>query len=258
MNQTKPTISSIEPIDEADVDAGQRERMRTGVFVSDLHLFSPRSIADHTKHKLAEFKSESCCVVLGGDIFDFRWSAVGNHDQTLRAATDWLESLLERTRDAQVVYLPGNHDCHPEFLDRLNSLAKDCSRFAWRSHHFQLNSNLFLHGDILDAGSYGDLSRYRSKFHHRQPKGRVAQRCYDLAVAMRVHKAIPTVRHRPQLTCQRLHSALASLNLDSGDSVKRVYFGHTHVSISGLKLNGIEYFNPGAGLRHMQLQPLEF
>jgi UDP-2,3-diacylglucosamine hydrolase len=203
-------------------------------------------------------------IVLGGDVFDFRWSTFRSHSQTLGAALDWLERLLEQTPYSQLTFLPGNHDCHPDFLDRLSLLAERDPRFAWYPHHVQLGNCLFLHGDILDALPRGQraqhelLAQYRSRFHHTQPQPQLAQRTYDLAVEMRIHKIVPLVRHQRFATCSRLWGYIQDLDLASEHPIEKVFFGHTHVPIHGLEVDQVRFFNPGAALRHMQACIHEF
>ncbi|QDV28087.1 Calcineurin-like phosphoesterase superfamily domain protein [Aureliella helgolandensis] len=230
-----------------------------GLFVSDLHLLSPRSACPHIETELADYAGAHKCIVLGGDIFDFRWSDRGGHDQTLEATSRWLQDLQLATENTDIIYLPGNHDCHPDFLEQLEKLSQQSKNFSWQPHHLQLGNNLFFHGDILDAGnSLEDLQRYRRQFHHVKPQSQWAHRSYDTAVGLRVHKLVPRILHQPMRTCQRLQNAIDRLNLDDAKAVRNVFFGHTHVPIEGLKLNGRSFYNPGAGMKHMQLQPHEF
>ncbi len=225
--------------------------VRNGVFVADLHLLSPRSIGQEAMVDLSRLSQDRDCIVLGGDIFDFRWSTQGGHTATLVAARNWLEQLLDRTPETQIVYLPGNHDCHPDFLQVLETLSLAVDRFRWAEHFVQIADCLFLHGDVLDAGSVARLGSYRQKFHHELPQSALAHRSYDMAVSMRIHKLVPFLRHKPARTCQRLLSTLNDLQLTSPISPRRIYFGHTHVPIHGLKVEQVEFFNPGASLRHM-------
>ncbi len=225
--------------------------VRQGLFVSDLHLFSPRSAGDKLVAELAEIGGPYDCLVLGGDIFDFRWSRHGSHVATLDAAERWLLDLRKGTPAVPVVFLPGNHDCHPEFLAILESLAAKDPQFFWADHHAQIGDCLFLHGDVLDAGGLRALEGYRRRFHHETPQSVIAHRSYDVAVEMRMHKLIPKLRHKPQRTCQRLLDVMPDLILPSRQLVQQVYFGHTHVPIHGLEIGGIRFFNPGAALRHM-------
>ncbi len=233
--------------------------LRGGTFISDLHLFCPRSVSVETHEQLAQFQDESECIVLGGDIFDFRWSTHDSHDASLAAAREWLEELLSVTGESKIVFLPGNHDCVPEFLEDLELLAAEQPRFSWHNHHVQINDCLFLHGDVLDAGpSLDRLAVYRSKFHHAELKSRLSQRSYDVAVAMRIHKLIPNLIRLPRRTCKELLSTLRKMDLVDSDSVQRIYFGHTHVAIDGIEVDGIKFFNPGGSLRHLKTHDHQF
>ena len=224
--------------------------VRSGIFVSDLHLFSPRSVASAAEQAIFTPGDATRCIVLGGDIFDFRWSTQGSHQDTLDATRRWLISLVETTESSPVVYLPGNHDCHPEFLEVLEQIARTHELFSWSPHHLILGDCLFLHGDVLDAGGIDALPVYRRKFHHESPQSPLAHRCYDAAVEMRIHKMVPRIRHQPQRSCTQLLKIIPQIE-ETSSEIRRVYFGHTHVPIDGLEVNDIQFFNPGASLRHM-------
>lgn len=226
--------------------------IHSGLFISDLHLFSPRSNGQNMASIIADRSQESDCIVLGGDIFDFRWSTRGSHDNTLRAANNWLTELLAST-NVPIVYLVGNHDCHPDFLESLQALHSSEPRFTWAEHHLQLGECLFLHGDILDAGSHEGLASYRRKFHHTEPQSELAHRFYDVAVAMRIHRLVPKIRHAPSLTCKRLSELMKELPSVELASIRKVYFGHTHLAIHGIEVGGLQFFNPGAALKHMHV-----
>ena len=244
-------IKHPEQSGRSTLEAASLAAVRKGLFVSDLHLFSPRSVGEKVVTQFSTLSQDCDCLVLGGDIFDFRWSDHGSHLATLDAARRWLLDLLHVTGEIPIVFLPGNHDSHPEFLAMLDALAAGEPRLTWAAHHLQIADCLFLHGDLLDAGSVSRLEAYRSKFHHESPQSRLAHRSYDLAVSMRIHKLIPRLRHKPLQTCQRLLDAMPELWLPSTVPVQQIYFGHTHVAIHGLEVNGIKFFNPGAALRHM-------
>ncbi len=234
----------------------ESRQVRGGVFVSDLHLFSPRSAADALPAQLAQITASDQCIVLGGDIFDFRWSIRGSHQATLAAAIAWLENLLANTGQAQVRFLPGNHDCHPEFLELLTQFASQHARFGWYEHHFQIGDALFLHGDLLDAR--GNLSKYRTKFHHEHPQTGLKHRLYDVVVGLRLHKLVPLMRHRPALTCRRLRVLIDALPIATSTPFQRVFFGHTHAPIFGYHSQNVRYYNSGAALKHMQSYPQHF
>lgn len=251
------------PMDSNNHDAPPMAASATelthGTFISDLHLFCPRSVSVETHERLSQYQSASECIVLGGDIFDFRWSTYESHDASLAAALDWLQTLISITGESKIVFLPGNHDCVPEFLQELELLASNEPRFLWHNHHVEIGNSLFLHGDILDAGaSLDQLEEYRSKFHHWQPKSQFSQRTYDAAVAMRIHKIVPRLFRPPNKTCRELLSRLRKMNLAESDDIRRIYFGHTHVAINGHQVEGIEFFNPGGSLRHLKTHDHDF
>lgn len=236
-----------------------QDAIRAGVFVSDLHLFSSRSDPSKLPPHATKQRPSDECVVLGGDIFDFKWSQLGGLGSTINIALGWLQELLEKTGDGQIIYLPGNHDCHPEFLKRLEDLSASQARFSMHEHHCQIGDCLFLHGDILDSGiEDGGLSAYRRKFHHIEPKPAVLHRCYDAAVFARVHKVVPSLLHRPNATCTRLLSAVDALEVLDRSLVRKIFFGHTHVAIDGLVVGATTFHNPGAALKHVRFQASEF
>ncbi len=235
------------------------EQLRSGIFVSDLHLFSSRSDADANVDRLSEFQSESQCIVLGGDIFDLRWSRKGGLQPTTDAALAWLHRLLDRTGRSQILYLAGNHDCHPHFAMVMQVLSEECQRFHWIEHALQIGESLFIHGDILHAEpSHGGLSSYRAKHHHQETPHPLLHHAYDLAVSMRLHKAVARLGNSPKSTCARLKSLAKGLKLQHEQPIHRIFFGHTHVSIPGLELGDQTFFNPGAMLKHTKNSPVHF
>ena len=99
----------------------------TGLFLSDLHLFSRRSVGQQRWDQNRTLISAASTIVLGGDMFDFRWSQLGSLDATLDAANLWLENAVALNPRASWVYLLGNHDCHPRLLKLLSTFG---DRFA--------------------------------------------------------------------------------------------------------------------------------
>lgn len=233
--------------------------LRQGVFVSDLHLFSSRSDGDRCLETLERYQQECQCIVLGGDVFDLRWSRLDGLTPTIGAAVDWIEMLLERTGRSRILYLAGNHDCHPDFAAAMSSLASRYERLGWFEHALQIGDALFVHGDILHAGIHMDgLSSYRQKHHDKDAPHPLLHQFYDLAVGLRLHKAVARLSNSPKATCQRLQTLVKQLDTCVEAPVQRVFFGHTHVSIEGLELDNQAFFNPGALLKHTRHQPIEF
>lgn len=231
----------------------------SGLFLSDLHLFSRRSVGQSHWERHRASISSARVVVLGGDIFDLRWSQLGTLRNTLNAAEQWLENAIRLNPSASWIYLLGNHDCHPAVQEMLTALAERHPGFVWSPSVWQVGSNLFLHGDILDARRHrGGLAGYRSMFHEEDPRGPVGNLLYSAVISTRIHGMVPRVRHTRRRTCQQL---LTWLNQEQGsgmDSVRRIYFGHTHVPISGFHFGGYEFFNAGSGIRHLKCLPARF
>lgn len=222
-------------------------------FVSDLHLLSPRSMAQKWMPAIDAACRDSRLIVLGGDIFDLRWATLGGHSASLAASRQWLDAFIANHHHSTIVYVMGNHDSHPGIQDLLEELAQHYPHFSWQAESYQAGDCLFCHGDILDAGSQANLASYRSRFQHERQASRAAHGLYDAAVAMRLHRTLPKLFHRPRATCTRLRQLM-----NPNSDVRRIFFGHTHVPIYELLLDGIAYFNPGAALRHMNFAPIQF
>ncbi len=230
--------------------------VRKGVFVSDLHVFSGRSKGESLPSELQGTYPDSDLLVLGGDIFDFKWSALGESG-TLQAAEKWLLTLLEQWR-GEVVFLAGNHDCLPRFFGILSQISHRCERFTWHRHHLLLGDSVFLHGDVLDAGhDLSKLDSYRDKFHPMSSPSKLSRRAYGAIVAMRIHRMAPKLRHRELQTCQKLLGLLPQL-VNMPSKVRRVFFGHTHVAVAGREFKGVKFYNPGAAVRHITFKPIQF
>jgi UDP-2,3-diacylglucosamine hydrolase len=231
----------------------------TGHFVSDLHLFSRRSSGLERWTQWWSEAEQADVLVLGGDIFDFRWSRLHTFRDTLRAARKWLEELLAEHTHGRVVYLLGNHDCSSDFQEILNDIAQEFTRFSWASEVWQLGDCVFLHGDILDAGTDArDLQSYRAQFEESIPRGKVANALYDIVVGSHIHRVPPRIRHRPKTVCKKLTAYLSQSAGCDLSNVKQVYFGHTHVPMQGYEYNAMRFYNAGSGVRHMGFSPHSF
>jgi UDP-2,3-diacylglucosamine pyrophosphatase LpxH len=230
-----------------------------GLFVSDLHLFSQRSLGKQRWQQCTERICQADMVVLGGDIFDFRWSRAGNLRETLKAAGAWLNEAVQMNPTATWVYLLGNHDCHPEMQLLLDELSQQHACFSWNPFCWIAGDNLFLHGDILDARRHrGGLHGYRSAFHESEPRGRLSNLAYSALVQSRLHKLIPAVRRTRQNCCRQLIRCLENDPRADLTGIRNIYFGHTHHAMSGVRCGHYTVFNAGSGIRHMAFVPAEF
>ena len=231
----------------------------SGCFFADLHLFSPRSVYDCYREGLRTLCKSCDLVVLGGDIFDLRWTSLGSHVRTIEAAQAWIEQFCHDHIHAKIVYLLGNHDSHPDLVQSLLRASSACSNFHWSAEQFRLGDCLFLHGDVLNAGLRADgLTRYRRRFHNEKTQSRMRHGAYDVAVALRLHKYIPHLRHSPQSTCRQLFNAI-SMSVPTGVAhPQRVFFGHTHVRLRAFRYGPMEFNNPGAAIKHIPFSPIKF
>ncbi len=231
----------------------------SGCFFSDLHLFSPRSAFANNEQALHAVCQTSELLVLGGDIFDLRWTSLGSLHRTIEAATDWLLSFSHKHAHAQIVYLLGNHDSHPELVTALDSLTAHQENLIWLPEQMKIGDCFFLHGDILDAQKrpHG-LATYRRKFHGEETKSLAHHRAYDVAVAMRLHKFIPKLRHIPRNTCRQLYQAIVRTCPRDEALPQKVFFGHTHVPMRAFRYGQMEFYNPGASLKHIKFTPIKF
>jgi len=48
------------------------------------------------------------------------------------------------------------------------------------------------------------------------------------------------------------------MQLADVNAIRRVYFGHTHVAINGIDVEGVRFFNPGGALRHLKVEDHHF
>ncbi len=231
----------------------------TGLFLSDLHLFSRRSIGqrhwDQNTDSIAAAKS----IVLGGDMFDFRWSQLGGLDATLDAAAAWMEKAIALNPTASWVYLLGNHDCHPRLQALLSSISDRHPTFVWSPTFWRIGSNVFLHGDVLDGIRHeGGLESYRACFHDENPKGQLSNLLYSAVLQTRLHGIVPRVRHTRQQTCRTLLEYLKSCDTALLPEVRNIFFGHTHVPMQGYRFDRFDFHNAGSGIRYLTFTPASF
>ena len=231
----------------------------TGLFLSDLHLFSRRSIGQRYWDQHADSIAGAKSIVLGGDMFDFRWSQLGSLEATLDAAAAWLEKAIVLNPTASWVYLLGNHDCHPRMQALLSSISKEYPAFVWSPTFWRIGSNVFLHGDVLDGIRHvGGLESYRARFHDEHAKGPLSNLLYDAVLQTRLHGLVPRVRHTRRQTCRTLLEYLKGCETALTPEVRNVFFGHTHVPMQGYRFDRFDFHNTGSGIRYLNFTPAPF
>jgi UDP-2,3-diacylglucosamine pyrophosphatase LpxH len=231
----------------------------TGLFLSDLHLFSRRSIGQRHWDQNINAITTATSIVLGGDMFDFRWSQLGSFDATLDAAATWLEKAIALNPSASWVYLLGNHDCHPRMQALLSSIRDKHPTFDWSPTFWRIGSNVFLHGDVLDGiRDVGGLESYRARFHDDKTKGPLSNWLYSAVIQTRLHGLVPRVRHTRQQTCRTLLEYLKGCETALLPEVQNIFFGHTHVPMLGYQFDRFNFHNAGSGIRYLTFKPASF
>lgn len=236
---------------------------RKAHFLSDLHLFANRSFADAVQPALYQSARESQALILGGDIFDFRWSRWQDHATTIRASVQWLESLLTVNPECRIHYLLGNHDASQAFTEELERLSLVYANLEWHPHLLRLQDKVFLHGDVIDArlplneGFHEQLDLLRKRKDERALPAAYRHKMYDAAVKTHVHRLVASVANPKARVLAKISDYLEWANHGRGAGVRDVYFGHTHCPLEGEPFGGMRYHNPGATIKGMKFRLIE-
>ncbi len=227
-------------------------------FVSDLHLFSPRSRTERFERSLRAAADQAGQVIFGGDIFDFRWSTVGDAAVTSQAAEQWLDAFVSARPACRFDYVVGNHDCHREMIERLQQLQSRHANFQYHAEWYRQGGDVFLHGDVLDGWPTPEaLQRKRARWARQRRLGPGPSLVYDLIVAARLHRHLAALWHRPHASARRLLQYLRHAGHTPENGLRRVYFGHTHLAVSDVRCDDVAFFNGGAPLSGLEFQILE-
>ncbi|WP_417849923.1 metallophosphoesterase [Thalassoglobus sp.] len=215
-------------------------------FVADLHMFARRSSAERYQDQIIKTARESELCILGGDIFDFRWSKYLTEDETAHAAVEWLREFDYQTNHCQVHFLLGNHDDHPELLERLPFLEQEMKTFEWSRYYYRLGDSLFLHGDVADKTmSAACLKLQREQFAHGS-RTELHNRLYDVAIKAQLHRLAPPAVYPCKRVAKRILKYMENIGHGRETGIKHVYFGHTHRPMDHYLYQGIHFHNGGA------------
>jgi UDP-2,3-diacylglucosamine hydrolase len=226
--------------------------------VSDLHLFTRRSDADEYLGHIQLAVRNSRTFVLAGDIFDFRWSRFPSAEATAEEARRWLEALIKAGPETQFHYVLGNHDHAPALIEQLESLAAAEPRFRWHPYQVRIGNAVFLHGDASNPRMNQErLEAYRLGFAKERPASAMAHRMYRVAMAMRLHVVGARLVFKERFVVRRLTAHLRRLGPEWSNGVRNVYFGHTHLALSGVEHDGRRFHNCGSPMRGLSFQILE-
>ncbi|MBI2424046.1 MAG: metallophosphoesterase [Candidatus Hydrogenedentes bacterium] len=226
--------------------------------VSDLHMFCRRSEWNHYLEQLDRAAADADLFVFNGDTFDFKWTTLESIDHTVEQAVEFLRSFSYRHAPCQVHVNLGNHDHVQKFMDALDRLSRELGNLSWHPYYLRVGSTLFLHGDVANRKmNHRDLERYRASWLHHKKQGRIRNQIYDVAFGAKAHVAISRLAFPHKRTLRRVAAYLDDIGHSAGDGVSRVFFGHTHVPVSGATYNGVTYHNGGAPMKGMKFSLLK-
>ncbi len=229
--------------------------MSTGYFVSDLHLFARRSRAERHVEEIYAAAAGAKMFVLGGDIFDFRWTTLKSVEATVDAAIGWLDELVTPHPECEFHFVLGNHDSHAPFVERLQELSDGLPNLQWHRYYMRSGSNLFLHGDVADRKmSQQTLSRKRERHGRERKQSGAANLLYDLAVQAQLHKLAAKVAHPKRRVAKRILNYLQDIGHGPHNGLKDVYFGHTHAALSNYQFGGLTFHNGGAPIKGLEFR----
>jgi UDP-2,3-diacylglucosamine pyrophosphatase LpxH len=227
-------------------------------FVSDLHLFSRRSQAEKHLPSMQQYAASAHTFVLGGDIFDFRWTTLSSISATIDAAIHWLDQFVSEHPECQFHFVLGNHDSNRNFVRKLSILSARVENLAWHPYYLRVDDSLFLHGDVADGPrDERALARKRDRWHHERKRGPVFNAMYDMVIQARLHKAVSNAVHREQFVLRRVHRYLCNVGQGPESGLRHVYFGHTHAAMSDVEYGGLTFHNGGAPIAGLQFRVLE-
>lgn len=226
--------------------------------VSDLHLFSQRTLGHKHEAALHATAAQADHFVLAGDIFDFHWSTLDSIQDTVRAADHWLGDLVQSHPACRFHYLLGNHDNHKFFVDRLSALAAHQPNFAWQPYLLRMGSSVFLHGDAASPGMTPEqLPHYRHRWSKARMRTPMQNTVYDMVTKTHLHKAAIRMAAPRRRVARRLLNYLAYMGHDADSGIQDVYFGHTHRAMDDFPYRGVHFHNGGAPMPGLKFQILK-
>jgi UDP-2,3-diacylglucosamine pyrophosphatase LpxH len=228
-------------------------------FASDLHMFSRRSQAPHHVPALHAAASRASTFVLGGDIFDFRWSMYPSTEETVRHAIRWLDDLVASHPRCEFHFIQGNHDCNRRFVSALETYSASRPNLAVHPYFLRQGKNVFLHGDVADRPRMCPqrLIKRREHWSRDETRSQVRHVLYDLAVTARLHRLAGKVVHPRRRVVHRILGYLNQIHHGPAWGVEHVYFGHTHDALANYRYHGLTFHNPGAPIAGLSFRIVE-
>jgi len=232
---------------------------RKTYFVSDLHLCSRRSQAPRHVPAIHEAASRAGTFILGGDIFDFRWSTLPSSEETVRHAIRWLDDLVASHPRCDFHFVQGNHDCNRRFISALETYSTTRPNLMLHAYVLRQGTNMFLHGDAADhpAMCQQRLKKRREHWSGDETRSQVRHVLYDLAVTARLHRLAGKVAHPRRRVVHRILGYLNRIHHGPETGVEHVYFGHTHDALQNYRYRGVTFHNPGAPMPGLAFRIVE-
>ena len=219
-------------------------------FVSDLHLQSRRSNGHKHFETMIRLAADADAFVLGGDIFDFRWSTERCNMRAVDNAAAWLDEFCRKCPNCMVHYVLGNHDHLQVFLDRLQSESFAVPNFRWHPYYFRDGANVFLHGDIIEGKkTTEEFIRHRLNRLEHEPKPAIQHALYSLAIWTRIHVPLPYLAWTKKKVARRVAQYLEENGLGHESGIRHVYFGHTHIPFRDFHYADLIFHNAGAAVK---------
>lgn len=226
--------------------------MQAAYVVSDLHMFCKRSQWEAHLPAIRTAAQEADLFVFNGDTVDFKWSSLPSEAATVRAAIAFFRGFAEASPRCQVHVNLGNHDYVHGFIIALDQLSREVRNFSWHPYYLRVGRNMFLHGDVANRKmDHRKLKRFRAGWSHHRQQGRFRNRVYDAAFRAKAHVAVSRLVFPHKRTLRRVLAYLEDIGHCPKSGVERVFFGHTHVPVSGIHYNGATFHNGGAPMAGM-------
>lgn len=229
---------------------------QSGHVISDLHMFSNRSVVEDHLHLVHRAAEQSEFFVLNGDTFDFDWAVHEKLEHAVDEAIEWVELLASRYPTCHFHIVLGNHDYVREFVVALEALVAITENLSLHPFYVRLGDSLFLHGDASD-GRMGarELARRREAWIEHRQRHSALHQLYDWVTQTGLHRAVYFIKPR-RLLAHRIEHYLRDVEAEEHHSIDHVYFGHTHVPFTDHRHQGKTYHNTGSTIRGLNFNML--
>jgi len=225
--------------------------------VSDLHIGSYRSQWNRHKADLHAAADTANILVLNGDIFEL--PPLNHPDLPARCqdAINWLEAFCVQHPHCTFHLNLGNHDAVQPFKDQLEALAGRLPNLEWDEFFVRIGHAVFLHGDAaMTDMDLPALARERKLYERAAMSRLMTDAIYTVLHAMRIHHWLHHLVFPRQRTLRTLLRHLDAIGQGPAHGVRTVYFGHTHLHVDGIKLEGVRFYNGGAPIMGLQFKIL--